>query len=522
MVSEERQHSSDENNAFRGGSDSSRIKQVRLVQPDRRQLSWTMLDVERLVDEDHPVRAIWELAGRLDLSCFSAAIGSLEGAAGRPAYDPRLLISLWIYAYSRGIGSAREVERRCEHDPAFRWLTGLLVINHHTLSDFRLAHRDALDSLFTQVLGVLSAEGLVALKTVMHDGTKIAAHAGRGSFRHEEQIQKHLEAARNRVAAMGDPRRDMETPREAAARDRARRERIERLEHAVAEVKQIRVAKRPGYARTNQQQTGVSSTDPEARIMRHADGHCALSYNVQISTDADNGIAVSVSVGQAAPDYEYLAPAVEQIKTRLGRAPEQIVVDAGYTSRQNILVAHDQNIELVGPWIENDGRVRQRFARAGVSDGFLPDKFNYDAASDAYICPRGKHLVACKGRIMRPGRTIVRYQASRKDCTPCPNRGQCCSGNTRCGRSIVVTHEDPTVSAFRARQKSPRTRALLRDRGRVAELANAWLKEKLGLRRFHVRGLKKVASETLWAVLTYNIQQWIRLRWRPRLETGGV
>jgi len=86
----------------------------------------------------------------------------------------------------------------------------------------------------------------------MHDGTKIAAHAGRGSFRHEEQIQKHLEAARNRVAAMGDPRRDMETPREAAARDRARRERIERLEHAVAEVKQSRVAKRPGYARTNQ------------------------------------------------------------------------------------------------------------------------------------------------------------------------------------------------------------------------------------------------------------------------------
>ena len=183
MVSEEQQHSSDENNAFRGGSNSSQIRQVRLVQPDRRQLSWTMLDVERLVDEDHPVRAIWELAGRLDLSRFSAAIGSLEGAAGRPAYDPRLLISLWIYAYSRGIGSAREVERRCEHDPAFRWLTGLLVINHHTLSDFRLEHRAALDSLFTQVLGVLERRGFGSLKTVMHDGTKIAAHAGRGSFR---------------------------------------------------------------------------------------------------------------------------------------------------------------------------------------------------------------------------------------------------------------------------------------------------------------------------------------------------
>lgn len=96
--------------------------------------------------------------------------------------------------------------------------------------------------------------------------------------------------------------------------------------------------------------------------MRHADGHCALSYNVQISTDAGNGIAVSMRVGQAAPDYEYLAPAVAQIKSRLGQAPEQIVVDAGYTSRQNILTTHDQNIELVGPGLK----------RMGASDSVLP------------------------------------------------------------------------------------------------------------------------------------------------------
>jgi transposase len=194
-----------------------------------------MLDVERLVDEDHPVRAIWELVGRLDLSAFVDRIGSLEGGAGRPAYDPRLLVSLWTYAYSRGIGSAREVERRCEHDPGFRWLTGL-PINHHTLSDFRLAHHDALDAVFTQVLGILSAEGLIALQTVMHDGTKITAQAGPSSFKQEEQIRKHLAAARAHVAAMGDPRREEEAPRQAAARERARRERLERLEQALANV----------------------------------------------------------------------------------------------------------------------------------------------------------------------------------------------------------------------------------------------------------------------------------------------
>jgi transposase len=130
-------------------SDPSRLKRVRLVHVDHRQLCWTMLDVERLVDEDHPARAIWELVGQLDLSAFADRIGSLEGSAGRSAFDPQLLVSLWIYAYSRGIGSAREVERRCEHDPGFRWLTGLLIINHHTLSDFRLAHHDALNEVFT-------------------------------------------------------------------------------------------------------------------------------------------------------------------------------------------------------------------------------------------------------------------------------------------------------------------------------------------------------------------------------------
>ncbi|QRM33097.1 transposase (plasmid) [Microvirga sp. VF16] len=197
-----------------------------------------MLDVERLVDEDHPVRAIWELAGRLDLSAFVDRIGSLEGGAGRPAFDPQLLVSLWIYAYSRGIGSAREVERRCEHDPGFRWLTGLLIINHHTLSDFRLAHHDALDEVFTQVLGILSAEGLITLQTVMHDGTKITAQAGPSSFKQEEQIRKHLAAAREHVAAMGDSRNE-ETPRQAAARERARRERGERLEQALVHVQQI-------------------------------------------------------------------------------------------------------------------------------------------------------------------------------------------------------------------------------------------------------------------------------------------
>ena len=157
---------------------------------DRSQMTWQMLDVERLIEPDHPARAIWDLVGRLKLEGFYAPIEAVEGGAGRTPWDPRLLISLWIYAYSRGISSAREIARRCKYEPAFQWLCGLGEINHHTLSDFRVDHDKSLRELFVQVLGVLSSEGLVSLERVMHDGTKIKACAGSDSFRREDTVER--------------------------------------------------------------------------------------------------------------------------------------------------------------------------------------------------------------------------------------------------------------------------------------------------------------------------------------------
>ena len=131
----------------------------RLELVNRQQMVWRAVDVERLIEEDHPARAIWECVGHLDLSAFREVIAAVEGRAGRPALDPQLLISLWIYAYSEGVGSAREIARLCEYHPAYQWLTGLEPVNYHSLSDFRVDHQAALDQLFTQVLGWLSAEG---------------------------------------------------------------------------------------------------------------------------------------------------------------------------------------------------------------------------------------------------------------------------------------------------------------------------------------------------------------------------
>src|SRR6202521_489501 len=177
----------------------------RLASIDRAQLLLHTLDVERLIGEDHSARSIWHLVGRMDLSLYIAKIAAVEGRAGRDHTAPQLLISLWLYAYSRGISSAREIARRCEFEPAFQWLCGLRPISHRTLSGFRSANNDALGSVFVQVVGVLSAEGLITMERVTLDGTKIKANASGNTFRRKEKLEAHLALAREQVQKMNAP-----------------------------------------------------------------------------------------------------------------------------------------------------------------------------------------------------------------------------------------------------------------------------------------------------------------------------
>src|SRR5260370_4390742 len=194
------------------------------------------------IGEERRGRGSWGRVGGVDLRRLYAGIESSETEGGRPAFDPQLLISLWVYAYSEGIGSAREVARRCEYDPAFQWLTGLDEVNYHTLADFRVEKQKELDELFTQVLAALSKEGLITLEQVMQDGTKIKAQAGTRSFQREGTIQGHLERARQRVAEMGDPRNEESSPKVKQSQARARREQQERLEMALEELQTVQAS----------------------------------------------------------------------------------------------------------------------------------------------------------------------------------------------------------------------------------------------------------------------------------------
>jgi hypothetical protein len=236
------------------------------------------------------------------------------------------LISLWLYAYSRGISSAREVARRCEYEPAFQWLCALEPISHRTLSGFRSGHQAALQDLFVQVLGMLSAEGLVTLERVTLDGTKIKAHAGGNTFRRKEKLEAHLQLAREQVRLMEKQSAEEEqmARRKVAARRRAARQRQSRLEAAVREVERMQSEKKEDR---DDFVARASATDPEAHVMRNGEGGTVPSYNVQLLTDTAHGLIVNVDATTEGVDHHQLAPALERCEQTLGRHPQQVVAD---------------------------------------------------------------------------------------------------------------------------------------------------------------------------------------------------
>lgn len=491
---------------------------VRCKPVERNQLLLRTVDVEKLVGAGHAVRAIWELVGHLDLKPYCAEIGAVEGQAGRPVWDPQVLISLWIYAYKDGINSAREIERRCEYHPAYQWLTGMEVVNYHTLADFCTVHEAALEGLFIEVLGVLSHQGLITLRRVMHDGTKIKAAASDKSFHRQATLEEHLKQAEEQVKAMADPRAEKLSPRRAKAKERALREKQQRLRQALKELEELKQSHATELAEAEpkgkKKQLRVSTTDPQARVMFGAKGGYAPAYNVQISTDAEAKIIVGVGVTQCSSDAGELPAAVERIEGNLKQKPEQMVVDAAYPTSDTISEMADRGIDLIGPLPQRKKPSWDGLKRRGVSAEFYPQAFSYDPSTDRYRCPAGKPL-SFETEERDRGWVKRRYRARLSDCRGCPYQAQCCP-QTKKGRSVLRMEKSAQLLAFEAKMQTAEAQQIYKQRAGVAEFPNAWIKEKMRLRQFRLRGRIKVKMEILWACLAYNICQWIRLRWRPQ------
>ena len=470
---------------------------------DRTQIFLRTTDVESLIAEDHPARAIWLFLDRLDLSKFSEEQRALEGNVGRSAICPHLLLSIWIYSYARGVSSARQISREMEHEPGLQWLAGMEVVNHHTLSDFRVAHGSALQDLMEQVLGILFSEGLVGLARVTQDGTKIRAQASKRSFIDHTRLQQCLDLAKRHMAEVDAETLDQLSRRQEAAHCRVQREREAKLQSALRSLSTIERAKKDS-AKAPQ----VSLSDPDARFMRHGDGAIAPSYNVQFTTDTAQGLVVGVNVSQASNDAKELALAMDHFKEQYGSYPAQVVADGDFTNHESVIAMHERGIEFFGSF--SSRRLRRPKAKGGGT--YRAELFTHDAKADQMICPENKRL-RFQYFDRHPGRTIRVYIARKEECHVCPSRQACCGNSElkQTGRKITVSEDQIPVRTFDQRMSTPEAKQIYRQRARVAEFPHAGIKSKCGLRQFRCRTKSKVACEVLFAVLTYNLQRYMKL-----------
>jgi len=328
---------------------------LRFRRPDRRQMRMTPVSLDETIPAEHHVRVLWDLAERLDVSEFATGLKVCVGEAGRSATDVRLLVALWLYAATQGIGSARELTRLCEHHAAYRWLCGGVSVNYHTLSDFRVGHEKALDGLMTEVLAMLMEHKLVCIHRISQDGLRVRASAGKGSFRREERLRSLLEQAQAHVAALKAQR---EAPaaaernaRQDAARKRAARERQERVQKALAALEQVKKVK--ARARKNDRDkpspARASTSDSEAHLMMMPDGGFRPAYNVQVATDTASRAIVEVDVTPIGSDKAQSEPMRQRVQERTGVSVEEHLMDGGFVKREQIQRAEEAGVKVYAP-----------------------------------------------------------------------------------------------------------------------------------------------------------------------------
>jgi transposase len=423
---------------------------ARVMSPQRDQVELRACDLDSLLPPDHPARTVWAFVQSLDLAPLYARIKAVQGGAGRPAIDPAIQVALWLWATVDGVGSAREVDRLCERDNAYRWLCGGVGVNYHSLADFRTEHEAWLDQQLTRSIASLLDRKLVTLNVVAQDGLRVRASAKAASFRRKGRLQQLMAQAQTQVQALKaelDADAGASSRRKQAAQERAAREREQRLAQALAtmgEIDEARAPKKAAAAAKDEPPAGtppaakaepeprVSSTDPQARVMKMADGGFRPAFNAQLAVDAATQLIAAVDVVNSGSDMNQMVPMHAQLQRRYEVTPAHWLADGGFTKL---------------PAIEH-------LAQHGTLPMLPPPK-----SRNPNIDP---------------------YEP----------------------KSTDTEH----LAAWRQRMASPEGQALYTQRGATVECANAQLRRR-GLQQFNVRGLAKTRAVLLWHALAHNLMR---------------
>jgi transposase len=320
--------------------------------PDRSQVDPNPKRIDDLIPPEHKARLVWELVQDLDMTALYDQIKAVEGHAGRPSIDPRILTALWLYATIESTASARELCRRCYDCDPFKWIRGGVDVNYHTLSDFRTSHPQWLKEQVVTNIAAIRAEDLADLETIGQDGMRVRASAGSASFKKAETLERLLEAAEQR---WDDLQEEFEqetelSARQQAAQERAARERIERLKQAQEQVKQV-ARQREKRKKGDGACARASTTDAEARRMKMGDGGFRPAYNVEFASDLNNLVIVGADLINAGGDSGQMEPMVQQIEAEQSPLSEdaEYYVDGGFSTKEDIESVGQRGVTVFAP-----------------------------------------------------------------------------------------------------------------------------------------------------------------------------
>lgn len=422
----------------------TRPGQARLRRAVRNQMEWTPQVLDSLLPPDHQARMIWACLERLDLSSFYASVKAVTDRPGRPASDPQVLLALWLYATADAVGSARRLARLCEEHDAYRWIRGGVPVDYHLLAEFRVIHQQELDDLLTQILSVLMAKKLVKLARVAQDGMKVRTSAGAASFHTAEGLQQCLTEAREQVEALKRERGHHEL--KYTQRKLAAQERAarERLERVEEALKLLPEAK---AAKERQEQTLAKAKRERVREARVS----TTDAEARVMHMPDGGFRPAYNV-ELATDAESQIIVGLSISNRGSDQGEALPMETQVYKRTKV---HPGDYLMDGGFVKRDDITA--LERAGVTV-YAP---------------------------LRPPRTTT---SGRQATDPRPD-------------------DSPEVEAWRTRMGTEEAKEIYKERAATAECVNARCRQH-GIQQFSVRGLDKILSVMLFAVLTHNLLRW--------------
>lgn len=454
-----------------------------------------------LILAEHPARFIAAFVDGLEQGIWKEMEIDLDGeGVGAPAYDPRVLLSVWLYGFVTGVRSVRKLEAACREQVPYMWLTGCQAPDHNTLWRFYKANRQGMRQLFRRTVKTAVRLGLVDLAVQAVDGSKVAGSAARERTYDEAGLRRLLERMEvtiRELEAQNGASKEPSLPRLPAELAKAHRLR-EQVRKALEEVREEEGAKR------------VNLTDGDAQWVKGRGGVVA-GYNAQavvspLKADAAgrSGLIITAAdVVSDADDHGQLVPMVAKAQETTGRVAGVTLADGGYHCGPTLVECEEQKIKVLMPEGHN---------KPGVKHPYHKDNFGYDQESDIYTCPQGQRL-GFVGVKKGQGRPLVRvYGASAKVCRACPAFGKCTKDKRR-GRALQVGPYEAELRRHSALMTTEEAKIAYRRRKELVEPAFGILKEQHGARRFLLRGLPNVVSEWILLGTAFNLRTLWRV-WR--------